>query len=74
MIFIDEPHVPRKCGAYARSTGEPCKQYALANSRCHYHGGKTPVKHGRRTKKAIEELKLISKLIRDSSVLRKEIS
>jgi hypothetical protein len=72
-MFIDEPHVPRKCGAYARSTGGPCKQYALANSRCHYHGGKTPVKHGRRAKKVIEEQQLISRLILNSNALRNEI-
>jgi len=34
---------PRKqtvrCGAVARSTGEPCKRKALANGRCRNHGG-----------------------------------
>ena len=28
-----------KCGAYARSTGQPCKAKALANGRCKNHGG-----------------------------------
>lgn len=28
-----------KCGAYARSTGQPCKAKALANGRCGRHGG-----------------------------------
>ena len=28
-----------KCGAFARSTGEPCKRKALANGRCRLHGG-----------------------------------
>jgi hypothetical protein len=73
-MFIDEPHVPRKCGAYARSTGGPCKQYALANSRCHYHGGKTPVKHGRRTMKAIAEKECVRQLICDSRGLIDEMS
>ena len=27
------------CGAYARSTGEPCKAKALTNGRCKNHGG-----------------------------------
>jgi hypothetical protein len=27
------------CGAYARSTGQPCKAKALANGRCKNHGG-----------------------------------
>lgn len=31
-----------KCGAHARSTGEPCRQLAMENGRCAYHGGKTP--------------------------------
>jgi hypothetical protein len=39
------------CGAYARSTGKPCKAGALRNGRCRNHGGcstgpKTP--EGRR--------------------------
>lgn len=28
-----------KCGAYARSTGHPCKAKALSNGRCRIHGG-----------------------------------
>lgn len=31
-----------KCGAIARSTGEPCKQLAKENGRCYFHGGRTP--------------------------------
>ena len=31
-----------KCGARTKSTGEPCRQPAMANGRCSYHGGKTP--------------------------------
>jgi len=27
------------CGAYARSTGSPCKAKALKNGRCKNHGG-----------------------------------
>lgn len=27
------------CGAYARSTGQPCKAKTLANGRCKNHGG-----------------------------------
>jgi len=72
MLF-DIPHVPTKCGAYARSSGEPCKQYALANGRCHYHGGKTSIKHGRRTKQAILESKQLSRLIKDSKALFKGV-
>ena len=32
------PDAPR-CGAHARSTGEPCKAKALPNGRCRNHGG-----------------------------------
>ena len=28
-----------KCGAFARSTGKPCKRKALSNGRCKNHGG-----------------------------------
>lgn len=35
------PGLPR-CGAKARTTGEPCKQIAMENGRCSYHGGRTP--------------------------------
>lgn len=28
-----------KCGAYARSTGQPCKAKALNNGKCKNHGG-----------------------------------
>ena len=28
-----------KCGAYARTTGNPCQAKALANNRCKNHGG-----------------------------------
>ena len=29
----------KKCGAFARSTGQPCRMKALANGRCRLHGG-----------------------------------
>lgn len=58
------------CGAYARSTGEPCKQFAMKNGRCYLHGGKSTgakqprVKHGLYTKEAIELRKKYAELIR----------
>ncbi len=73
-MFIYEPHVPRKCGAYARSSGQACKQYALANGRCHYHGGKTPIKHGRRTKVVSAEKVLANKVICDSLAIIDEMN
>jgi hypothetical protein len=35
-------HTKPKCGAHGRTTGEPCKRIAMANGRCHAHGGRTP--------------------------------
>ncbi len=35
------PYAP-KCGAKAKSTGEPCRRVAMANGRCSLHGGRTP--------------------------------
>lgn len=34
-------HLHPKCGAKARSTGEPCRQLAMTNGRCRWHGGRT---------------------------------
>jgi hypothetical protein len=44
------------CGAKSRSNNhEPCKLPPMENGRCRFHGGKTPIKHGYYTKKAILE-------------------
>lgn len=33
----------RECGAKARTNGhQPCRRIAMANGRCHLHGGLTP--------------------------------
>lgn len=33
----------RECGAKARTNKhQPCRRIAMANGRCHLHGGKTP--------------------------------
>ncbi|OLP60342.1 hypothetical protein BJF93_15405 [Xaviernesmea oryzae] len=31
-----------RCGAKAKTTGEACRQVAMSNGRCCYHGGRTP--------------------------------
>ncbi|WP_332716091.1 hypothetical protein [Pelagibacterium mangrovi] len=31
-----------RCGAKAKSTGQPCQRFAMANGRCDVHGGRTP--------------------------------
>lgn len=48
----------KRCGAKTRS-GEPCKNYAMANGRCRMHGGKAtgrPIIHGRYSLKHRESL------------------
>lgn len=50
--LFDFSILPR-CGAKARSNdGNPCKQPAMTNGRCYLHGGKSPTKHGNRSKVA----------------------
>lgn len=70
------------CGAKARSQNfEPCRQHALKNGRCRFHGGlstgaKTKAgklrqkmaswKHGGRSKEAWEEQRIVRELIYES--------
>ena len=52
-----------RCGAYARTTGRPCRAPAMANGRCRMHGGASPgaprgrgngnYKHGLRMEEAV---------------------
>ena len=49
--LLHPPHVSQRCGAKARSTGEPCKRYAsIEHTRCKFHGGAKgsgrPIIHG----------------------------
>jgi hypothetical protein len=69
------------CGAQARTNNhQPCRQPAMKNGRCRLHGGKctgpktpegklksamAPYKHGRYTKKAIEERRRNSMLLKE---------
>ncbi|WP_369411525.1 HGGxSTG domain-containing protein [Polynucleobacter finlandensis] len=43
-------HCSPRCGAHARTTGKPCKSPAMPNGRCRMHGGRTPIKHGLRSR------------------------
>ena len=56
-------HMSPRCGAYARTTGNPCKSPAMKNGRCRMHGGKTPIKHGLRSKAFIKKSLEIKMLI-----------
>jgi len=44
-----------KCGAYARSTGFPCKAQAQPNGRCKNHGGMSTGPKTPKGRKAIAE-------------------
>lgn len=47
-------HAAPRCGAHARTTGQPCKSPAMQNGRCRMHGGKAGRKpvHGWYTNEA----------------------
>jgi hypothetical protein len=66
------PNGQRLCGAYARTTGKPCRDWAMKNGRCRRHGGKStgarnpyqPITHGRYTQEAIAERKEARELMK----------
>ncbi len=73
-------HAAPRCGAFARTTGAPCKGPAMANGRCRMHGGKSPgaqegkangnYRHGRRTRERIlgrRELKTLGRKMSESA-------
>ena len=41
-----------RCGAHCRTTGKPCRGYAMRNGRCRMHGGKStgPLRRRERAK------------------------
>ena len=54
-----------KCGAFARSTGKPCRMKALANGRCRLHGGlSTGPKTQEGREKAIANLKQFASTVK----------
>jgi len=74
------PHEPQYlCGARAKHNGEACRQFAMKNGRCYYHGGastgakKPAVKHGQYTKESIDLRKQSAKLVLQSKKLIKEM-
>jgi hypothetical protein len=70
--IIDPPHIPKRCGAMARSTGKPCRKWAChGKTRCRLHGGARgsgrPPIHGRRsvqTKRNGHLLRVVKYLLR----------
>jgi hypothetical protein len=68
---FDLTKLPR-CTAKAKSTGQQCKQPAMKNGKCYWHGGKSPgpprgnenaLKHGHYTEQAIRNRKLVRTMI-----------
>lgn len=77
-----------KCTATAKSTRSRCRQPAMKNGKCRFHGGKSTGartregierirkaswKHGRRSAAAKEERRMLAKLLRESRALMQEI-
>lgn len=70
-----------ECGAKARSNqNEPCKRIAMANGRCHFHGGKSTGaktakgklkqkmaswRHGLYSKEAIEKNRVFREMLKE---------
>ena len=56
----------QRCGAYARTTGHPCRSPAMKNGRCRMHGGKAGRKptHGRYTKAVIASRREVRQVLR----------
>jgi hypothetical protein len=64
-----------RCNATAKTTGMRCKQVAMKNGKCHWHGGastgapsgnKNALKHGRYTKESLDQQKFFRRLLRES--------
>lgn len=65
-MAFDFRKLPR-CGAKARSNGhQPCRQAAMVNGRCYFHGGATPIKHGFYAKQAIQERKKLQIFLKEA--------
>lgn len=65
-----------RCTAKAKSTQQQCRQPAMKNGKCYWHGGKSTgppknnlnaLKHGDYTREALAERKLISQLLKESA-------
>jgi len=60
------------CGAYARSTGKPCRAKALANGKCKLHGGlSTGAKSFQGKLIAWGNLRNVSKKLNDPNYIRR---
>lgn len=72
--MVGRPSKKIECGAYARSTGEPCKAKALSNGKCRLHGGlSTGAKTPEGRLKSLMNLKNVGRRIEKSEHYRKKI-
>lgn len=81
-MTIDHMRLAPRCGANAKQTGKPCEAPAMKNGRCRLHGGKStgPAKgsqnaltHGMRTAEAIEQRKDVNAILRQTSIILREL-
>jgi hypothetical protein len=65
-----------RCGARAKTTGCPCRGWAMKNGRCRMHGGRAGRKptHGRFTKEAFAERRQNRELVRSLRTLINQFS
>jgi len=64
-ILKPPPHVSKRCGAHARTTGEPCQKWAcIGSARCRNHGGAAgsgrPATTGKHTAQAKRNRQFVS--------------
>jgi hypothetical protein len=72
--MVGRPSKKIECGAYARSTGEPCKAKALPNGKCKLHGGlSTGAKTPEGRLKSLMNLKNVGRRIEKSERYRNKI-
>lgn len=79
----DVQPVVRQCKARSKRTGQRCQRPAMHGKKvCYHHGGRSPgapkgnqnrLKHGRRSKAAIQERKALNALLRKMKEFEKII-
>ncbi len=65
-----------RCGAYCRTTSNPCLNFPMPNGRCRMHGGKStgrPQTSGAYTAQAIVERQEMNSLLKEVDMLLKSI-
>jgi hypothetical protein len=68
-------HRSPRCGAHARTTGQPCRSPAMKNGRCRMHGGRAGRKptHGRYSQAAIAERREVRAMLRGLGCLMRRV-